>query len=385
MTCDHSAPERPTSPVSRPSRASGRALAAVLGLMVVLAAPAGEAAGGRPRLGWSSAPRWRLPAVRAPDCPQGYASERGGRVAPVRKARCVGTGPEGQVAKDRSQVGAREPARLPGVRDDPAPALPGVRDEPGRPGELERPREDPGRSGERERPGRGELERPRPGRSPTIAAGPDATALMKMDAARCHAYLNEREVPFEAVARRTAPEVAIPVRLTGAVAGVQFTIPWSDDLDRDPHAIWDCRLVAAIVPLAEFLHAHGVTEVQYFSALRRGKIVRDKPRSQHNVGLALDLLGVRGPAMALATVEQTYPKGRLRACPTASAPGNLGAPVPAGAAAADLYLALVCQAYARGLFHTILTPDHDRAHANHLHLDLKAAQPSPADPFLSVS
>ena len=54
------------------------------------------------------------------------------------------------------------------------------------------------------------------------------------------------------------------------------------------------------------------------------------------------------------------------------------------AALDDLYLALVCQAYTRGLFHTILTPDHDRAHANHLHLDLKAAQPSPADPFMSV-
>ena len=39
--------------------------------------------------------------------------------------------------------------------------------------------------------------------------------------------------------------------------------------------------------------------------------------------------------------------------------------------------------HARGLFHTILTPDHDRAHHNHLHLDLKAAQASPADPFVS--
>jgi hypothetical protein len=218
---------------------------------------------------------------------------------------------------------------------------------------------------------------------PTITAGADASALMRMDAGRCHEYLRAHEVPFVALEHSRAPEVAIPVRLTGAVAGVTFTIPWSENEARDAHAIWDCRLVAAIVPMAEFLHAHGVTEVQYFSALRRGKIVRDKPRSQHNVGLALDLLGLRGPTFALATVEQTYPKGRLRTCPAHGAPGSPGSPVPVGATSADLYLALACQAYTRGLFHTILTPDHDRAHANHLHLDLKAAQPSPADPFMS--
>jgi hypothetical protein len=329
-----------------------RGLAAAAALLVLLATPGAEAASGRPRLGWSSAPRWRLPRERPPECPQGFAGAR--RLTQVQKARCIETGAKGQVAKARSSAPRSAEPRLPGVRDDPGPTprLPGVRDDPG-------PRARP-------------VPAPAPvarGRRPTIAPGPDATALMAMDRAGCHAHLNAREVPFVDVDRGRAPEVAIPVRLTGAVAGVEFTIPWSDDPDRDPHAVWDCRLVAAIVPVAEFLHAHGVTEVQYFSALRRGKIVRDKPRSQHNVGLALDLLGLRGPGLPLATVEAVYPKRRLRACPTdASAPGPLGAPV----------------AYVRGLFHTILTPDHDRAHYNHLHLDLKAEQPSPADPFLSV-
>jgi hypothetical protein len=224
---------------------------------------------------------------------------------------------------------------------------------------------------------------PRPGSAPTIAAGPDATDLMRMDRARCHAWLDEHEVAYAAVAPRDAPEVAIPVRLTGPLAGVAFVIPWSDDPARDPHAIWDCRLVAAMLPVAGFLHAHGVVEAQYFSALRRGKIVRDKPHSQHNLGLALDLYGVRGPG-PLATVEGTYPRRRLRTCPDGPGHGAVGGPVAAGSEAADMWLALVCQAYARGLFHTILTPDHDRAHANHLHLDLKAGQRAPADPYLSV-
>lgn len=383
MTPNHSAPDRPTRAVRAAAWASwrglaARAAAASLAALVLLGAASAEAAG-RPRLGWSSAPRWRLPRARAPECPRGYVHERGRSLVQVGKARCIETGPESQVAKASSRRPAAAPTPLPGVRDEPAPAptrpLPGVRDEP-----VHRDRHaDPPRPID---------PRPRPGsgRIPTIAPGPDATALMRLGPAECLARLEALEVPYTRVERSKVPEVAIPVRLTGAVAGVDFTIPWSEDPERDPNAIWDCRLVVAIVPVAEFLHAHGVTEVQYFSALRRGKIVRDKPRSQHNVGLALDLLGVRGPSVPLATIEQTYPRGRLRACPADSASaGPPGAPVPGGAPAADLFFALVCQAHARGLFHTILTPDHDRAHHNHLHLDLKAGQTSPVDPFISFA
>lgn len=320
----------------------------LLALLWPLAAPSGPALAAGPRLGWSNAPRWRLPARRNPECPAGYRRDTGGSLAQVRKARCIESGPKGQV-----------PAPAPLARPAPTPA----------------PRPSPARDTPPDHP---PLPAPAPSfTTPTIGPGPDATALMRMNRRACHAFLDEHEVPFVAVTPREAPEVAIPVRLTGPVAGVTFTIPWSEDLESDHHAIWDCRLVAAVVPVAEFLHAHGVTEVQYFSALRRGKIVRRKPSSQHNLGLALDLLGFRGPGLPLATVEATYPRGRLRECKAG--------PVPAGSAPADLYPALVCQAFARGLFHTLLTPDHDHDHRNHLHLDLKAGQPTPADPFLSLA
>jgi hypothetical protein len=377
MTPNHSDPDRPTRAARIAAWASWRALLARVGgiglaALVVLGAPSAEAAG-RPRLGWSSAPRWRLPRARPPECPRGYAHERGRSLVQVQKARCIETGPESQVARASTPRPTPPQPTQPGVQaaqPRPARPLPGVYDEPVR--HLPSPREAGPRAPA--------------GRVPTLDAGPDATALMRLSPSECLARLDALEVPYVKLERAKVPEVAIPVRLTGAVAGVDFTIPWSEDPEHDPHAIWDCRLVAAIVPLAEFLHAHGVTEVQYFSALRRGKIVRDKPRSQHNVGLALDLLGVRGPSRPLATIEQTYSRGQLRACPAdMTRPGPLGAPVPTGASAADLFFALVCQAHARGLFHTLLTPDHDRAHYNHLHLDLKAGQPTPADPFTSFA
>ena len=167
-----------------------------------------------------------------------------------------------------------------------------------------------------------------------------------------------------------------PIRLTGPLAGIAFVIPWSRDLATDHHAIWDCRLAAAMIPLARWLSDRGVTQVQYFSVLRRGAIVRRRPRSQHNVGLAIDVLGiVRNTAEGAQVVEEHYPKGRIRGCP----PPNLRTEP------ANLYADLVCLAHRSGLLHTILTPDHDHAHRNHLHLDLEAGQASPADPFTSFA
>ena len=333
------------------------ARAAVFGLVLLVPAHGGAAPGGRMDVGWSNAPRWRLPRERPPECPRGYA----GGLVQVSKARCIGQGPKSQPDPEPPRP-AREPPR-----EEPPPRRPA----PERPPPLV-PEEPPP---PRERP----AARPPP---PLAGGWPDATALMAMGPARCHDYLREHEVPFAALPAGEAPEVAIPVRLKGPVAGVTFTIPWSNDPERDHHAIWDCRLVAAFVPFARWLAARGITEVQYFSALRRGKIVRDKPRSQHNTGLALDLYALRQGGDAAATVEDHYPRRELRRCP---APGQAGpgAAPPAGAPMSDIYLALVCLAAERGLVHTLLTPDHDRAHANHLHLDLKPGQTSPVDPFIS--
>lgn len=320
------------------------ALATTLSVALVgaLLVPAEVEAAAGDRLGWSNAPRWRLPAARPPDCSDGYAGNRA--LVQVASARCKETGPQGQTAKRPTARPAARPGAHP-ARPEPAGAAPTWT--PAAPAQT-----------------------------------PHATALMAMNATRCHDYLREREVEFIALDRDEAPEVAIPVRLRGPIAGVAFTIPWTTDLERDAHAIWDCRLVAAVVPLAEWLHARGVTEVQYFSALRRGKIVQQKPKSQHNLGLALDLYAVRRGSDAAATVEEHYPRRTLRHCPGPREAGPGAAP-PAGAPAADLLLGLVCLASEGGLVHTLLTPDHDRAHANHLHLDLKAGQDSPPDPFIS--
>lgn len=202
---------------------------------------------------------------------------------------------------------------------------------------------------------------------------------MAMSTQKCHAYLRQSEVPFKAVRRRDARSVEIPVRITGPIAGVTWRIPWSENESTDLHTIWDCRMVAAMVPFTRWLASYGVVEIAYFSSLRGGKAARAKPTSQHNIGLAVDFLGFRRAAGDLQKVEQNFKKRRLRSCPAVAA-----AP-PRGASASEIYHAIVCEGVRHGLLHTILTPDHDRAHYNHLHLDLKAGKRSPVDPYVSFA
>ncbi|MCA9694704.1 MAG: hypothetical protein KC636_34310, partial [Myxococcales bacterium] len=218
---------------------------------------------------------------------------------------------------------------------------------------------------------------PTPPRVARGAAVPlyNATAVMRLDRAACFDLLKEHHVAFTPVPAAEAREVEIPIRLRGPLEGVRFTIPWSEDEAHDHHAIWDCRLAAAMLPLAAFLSAAGIDEVAYFSALRRGRIVRRKPRSRHNVGLAIDILGFRRGDGPLWKVEDHYPRRTLRECG-----GRTSArPISPG----DHFLEFVCFAHTHGLVHTLLTPDHDRDHANHLHLDLKTGQRDPPDPFTS--
>ena len=205
--------------------------------------------------------------------------------------------------------------------------------------------------------------------------GPDATKIMALSPRACHAFLEQHDVPFVPVRRFEARRVAQPIRLSGPLAGVIFEIPWSKDMSRDKHAIWDCRLAAAMIPLASWLSAQGVQKVQYFSVLRYGSAARRKPRSQHNVGLAIDVLALVDHRGDRRVVETNYAKGRLVGCPPPHHPSRT----------TRLYWSFVCQIHRSKLAHTVLTPDYDRAHRNHLHIDIKARQRAPADPFVSYA
>lgn len=190
-------------------------------------------------------------------------------------------------------------------------------------------------------------------------------------AASRYAALSGEQCLREAAARTLAlvpadaRDVVQPVRLTGPLGGVRFLMGGAKEPGgSSPHEILDCRLVLALADWGALLSAHGVVEVRHMSLYRPGaRIAKSGHPSRHGQGLAIDV------------GQLVFADGR-RWSVLDDWHGEIGdavcgaAPRLVNEASVGLR-SLVCDVASRGLFHLCLTPNHDRSHANHLHLDLE--------------
>jgi hypothetical protein len=158
------------------------------------------------------------------------------------------------------------------------------------------------------------------------------------------------------------PGVATPLRLTGPIHGIRFRTPGR----RSVYGVLDCRLVLAFEALASVLERHGVAAVRIDNMYRpKARLPGSRKRSQHGYGLAADV-----PVLELAggqelVVERDW-DGELGSPPCG--PGS----APAAPSEATIKLRnIVCDIRAAGIFHHMLTPNFNRAHRDHLHLDIK--------------
>lgn len=178
---------------------------------------------------------------------------------------------------------------------------------------------------------------------------------------QCRQELAKRKLPFSRD-RRPTPGIATAVRFDGELSGVKFIAPGK----RSPFGALDCRLALTLAAFAEVLAEHDVTTVRVDNLYRRGaKLPGKRKPSQHNYGLAIDILGFTLKDGRELNVEQHFA-------------GERGAPVcgpesfvTRAEETAIVLRNLVCDVARRGLFHTMLTPNYDAAHENHLHLDIK--------------
>jgi hypothetical protein len=162
--------------------------------------------------------------------------------------------------------------------------------------------------------------------------------------------------------RGAAIGVATPVRVTGPIGGVRFVTPGA----KSKYGILDCRLALAFAELAPVLARHDVIEVRIDNMYRpRAHLPGKKKPSQHSYGLAVDLTRLKRADGSELVVERDFG-------------GVIGEPVCGEAARARSELSrdavalrdLICEVARSGLFHHILTPNHDQAHRDHFHLDI---------------
>ncbi len=186
-------------------------------------------------------------------------------------------------------------------------------------------------------------------------------AAMTQD--ECEAELTAREIPFH---RETAKGVLAPVRLDGPLHGVTFRTN-QNAADRAT-TIWeiaDCRLVLALDDFAEILAAHDIVEVRHYSMYRKApdRWPADRLGTRHTGGLALDAARfIKSDGSKLDVLDDFKGRRHRKVC---------GKEAPTGKTEAARELReIVCAALDVGMFSVILTPNFNRAHRNHFHLEV---------------
>jgi Extensin-like protein C-terminus len=203
----------------------------------------------------------------------------------------------------------------------------------------------------------------------TVPFDPSAAPAVRygaMDKATCEAELGRRAIPWTAVPE--ARGVLAPVRITGPLHGVlyRFSLPAAQRAT-SPYEVIDCRLVLALDDFAQILARYDVAEVVHLSAWRPPPAKRwpeGKLGTRHPGGLAMDMAIFRRKDGTQLEVLKHF-HGRIGATTCGPRTG----PQPK-TAEADALRGIVCEAADARLFNVALTPDYNRQHRNHFHLEV---------------
>jgi hypothetical protein len=201
--------------------------------------------------------------------------------------------------------------------------------------------------------------------APTDATTSPAYRYGQLSQVDCEAELKQRNIGF---VREESRGVLAPVRLTGPIQGVLFRTDFDDKARATtPYEIADCRLVLSLDDFAGILKQHNIVEVRHFS-MYRPPAAKGWPEGQigkrHDGALALDAGRFVTKDGAVLDVDKHF-HGAIDA-PTC---GPKAAPNPATPEALELR-AILCEAADRRLFNVVLTPNYNRPHKNHFHLEV---------------
>lgn len=198
---------------------------------------------------------------------------------------------------------------------------------------------------------------------------PAAIRYASMDRASCTAELSRRGVSFREVTTKT-PGVLAPIRLEGPLNGVVYRTELSPQKRATaPWEVFDCRLALALYDFGHILRAHEVHEVLMFSAWRppgkswpEGRIGK-----RHPGALALDARRFRKLDGTLIDIKRDF-HGRIghETC------GEQADPPRKATEGSYMLRSIACWAAEQRIFNSVLTPNYDKAHEDHFHLEVTA-------------
>jgi len=186
----------------------------------------------------------------------------------------------------------------------------------------------------------------------------------ELTAEACERELRAREIAFTS---EPTKGVLSGIRLSGPIKGVTFRTRQSEEQRAtSTWEILDCRLALALHDFADVLVAHDIVEVRHYSMHRQTprSWPDDKVGSQHIGGLAIDAaIFITKDGVEMDVNDDFH--GRIGGVTC----GEKGRPRKKTEKSVELR-AILCETAAKRIFNVILTPNHDRAHKNHFHLDV---------------
>lgn len=163
--------------------------------------------------------------------------------------------------------------------------------------------------------------------------------------------------------------IATPLRMVGPLGDVAFQVPPPKTM----FGLLDCRQALLWIQLSPLLEKHKIAQIRIDNFYRDGaRINRRGKKSQHSYGLAADVVALRledGRELEVLTDFLGRPGE-----PPCGPKAGIYPQEDTTAEQVEEAIVLrnfVCELARTGAFHHILTPNHDKAHENHLHLDLK--------------
>ncbi len=175
--------------------------------------------------------------------------------------------------------------------------------------------------------------------------------------AACIEDLSARGVTF---AERPARGVRTPL-LVAEVLGVALRPRGGHATEHD---LADCTLIAALTRWASTLRANGIRVLEHMSMYRdRARVRRSGRPSGHASGMAIDVSHFGFEDGTVFSVEEDWAHRGRGESPCASHEGE--------SEHQRRVRRVVCEASTSGLFQVVLTPHHDAAHGNHVHLEVR--------------
>ncbi len=182
--------------------------------------------------------------------------------------------------------------------------------------------------------------------------------------AECEAEVKTRKLPFTS---EPTDGVLAGGRLTGPIRGVTFRTRESDEKRAtSPWEILDCRLALSLDDFAGVLVAHDIVEVRHYSMHRKVPTSwpAGKVGSQHFGGMAIDAaIFTTSDGTKIDVNEDWFGRIGAKTCGPDARPRRK-------TEKSVVLRAILCETAAKRIFNVILTPNHNRAHRNHFHLDV---------------